>query len=77
MKLQVAVYITLSLLGTVLSRPMEENYGLTESELESYVGPTVKPEVAADQVAAEQEEESEVQATVQQGELLQILVELA
>ena len=71
MKLQVAVYITLSLLGTALSRPMEENYGLTESELESYVGPTM-PEVAA-----EQEEESEVQATVQQGELLQILVELA
>ena len=50
---------------------MEENYGPTESELESYVGPTM-PEVAA-----EQEEESEVQATVQQGELLQILVELA
>ena len=72
MKLQVAVYITLSLLGTALSRPMEENYGPTESELESYVGLTVKPEVAA-----EQEEESEVQATVQQGELLQILVELA
>ena len=71
MKLQVAVYITLSLLGTALSRPMEENYGPTESELESYVGPTM-PEVAA-----EQEEESEVQATVQQGELLQILVELA
>lgn len=32
MKLQVVVYITLPLLGTALSHPMEEISGLTESE---------------------------------------------
>ena len=48
LKLQLAVYITLSILGTALSLPMEENYG-TELELESYDGMSFKPEIAAEQ----------------------------
>ena len=63
MKLQLAVYIALSLLGTALSRSVEKNY---ESELEAYDGMAAGPEAEA-----EQEEETEVQASVQQGEVLQ------